>query len=90
MAKKGRMSRSSKQQKKFEGMFLGTKPEWVVEELEKQINDEHGYCVYDIIAKDDIGSYYTRKDFVGARMLDPNRMYNRVEPNKKQEDVPTV
>jgi hypothetical protein len=59
-------------------IFLGTKKEWIAHVLEQPIRDKDGYLLYDCIAKDDGGLiYYTRKDYVGARMMDPNRMYKR-------------
>jgi len=39
----------------------------------------HKYTL-NVVAEDKDGYYYTNSDYVGSTVLDPNRMYHRMEP----------
>ena len=62
--------------------FYGTKPEWVKAELDLRMCDvfENASKEKVVVAEDEKGLYITGKSYVGASLMDPNRMYHRVVP----------
>lgn len=64
--------------------FYGTKPEWVKAELNFRMCDIFGsdkaFKEPAVVAEDEAGLYVTGKSYVGAPLLDPYRMYKRLEP----------
>ena len=61
---------AKKKEKKIENktkieLFYGTKPEWVIKEMENNR----------VLCKDEKGEYITDKTYVGAPLHDPNRIY---------------
>lgn len=69
--------------------FYGTKADWVKCELDLTIGDimckvfgKIGNSLNEkaVVAEDETGLYVTGKSYVGALVLDPYRMYNRVVP----------
>jgi len=59
-----------------------TKEEFFVSDCDEMTFEKCG-CTFklNVVAKDDDGYYYTNKSYVGAKILDPNRMYHRREPD---------
>ena len=72
--------------------FYGTKPEWVKAELDLRMCDvfENASKEKVVVAEDENGLYITGKSYVGALLLDPNRMYHRVVPEVITEDENTI
>ncbi len=72
--------------------FYGTKSEWVKAELDLSIRDVFGIALNEkvVIAEDEQGLYVTGKSYVGAPLLDPYRMYNRLKPEVNEDGTYTV
>ena len=72
--------------------FYGTKPEWVKAELDLRMCDvfENTSKEKVVVAEDEKGLYITGKSYVGASLLDPYRMYQRVVPEVITEGENTI
>lgn len=71
--------------------FYGTKSEWVKAELNVRMCEIFGtdkaFKETAVVAEDEKGLYVTGKSFVGAPLLDPYRMYKRVEPSVETNEA---
>lgn len=67
--------------------YLGTKKEDVVAEMEDvymdQLFPERGSKEKAVIAKDKNGMYITGKSYVGSGLLDPYKLYCRIEVTER-------
>lgn len=82
MGKKKQTSGSDEKNKVVN--FYGTKGEWVKAKLDVRMCDilgsDNAFKEPAIVAEDDQGLYITGKSFIDAPLLDPYRMYHRLQP----------
>ena len=75
------MAEKKEEKKKEELYYFGTKREWIVcKNEDKNIVDKFGDKL-DLIAKDEIGYYYTQSNLLG--LTDSNRLYRRIVPTEE-------
>lgn len=67
--------------------FYGTKAEWLKAELNMTMDDifKNGFKEKAVVAEDENGLYVTGKSYVGALVLDPYRMYDRIVPEVSED-----
>ena len=86
MAKPGKMNRQNKKEEEEYKFHYGTNPDMVVRDLREKnevIREEDGTLLFDCVAKDDKGYYYTRWDIVNTSLADPRRYGTRVVPDSR-------
>ena len=72
--------------------FYGTKTQWVKGWLDPRMCElfENASKEKVVVAEYEKGLYITGKSYVGASLMDPNRMYHRVVPEVITEGENTI
>ena len=95
MASKNSRNSTPTQQKTAIVHFYGTKKEWVKHEFpypEFNMNSLFNTGLNDrvVICEDEQGLYVTGKSYVGARSLDPYRLYKRCVPTVNEDGTYSI